>query len=47
VRGDVVEGFVSLERAREEYGVVFDAELAVDLDATSALRILLRGAGRR
>jgi N-methylhydantoinase B len=38
VREDVVEGFVSPESARAEYGVVLDAGLALDLDATLALR---------
>jgi N-methylhydantoinase B len=36
---DVVEGKISLERAREVYGVVIDPErLALDRDATLALR---------
>jgi N-methylhydantoinase B len=43
VRADVVEGFVSVEGAREEYGVVLDPEtLAVDAEATARLR---RGRG--
>jgi len=39
VREDVLEGYVSLGRAAEEYGVVLDPEtLAVDREATRALR---------
>jgi N-methylhydantoinase B len=38
VRADVIEGFVSVEAAREEYGVVLEASLAVDEEATRALR---------
>jgi N-methylhydantoinase B len=39
VRTDVVEGFVSLEAARDEYGVVLEpATLAVDDASTAALR---------
>ncbi len=38
VRGDVLEGFVSVAAAREEYGVVLDDALAVDEEATFALR---------
>jgi N-methylhydantoinase B len=38
VRADVVEGFISVEAARDEYGVVVDASLAVDDAATRALR---------
>jgi N-methylhydantoinase B len=39
VRDDVVEGFVSVDGAREEYGVVLDpATLDIDADATSQLR---------
>jgi N-methylhydantoinase B len=39
VLADVVEGFVSLEGAREEYGVVIDASsLAIDMEATERLR---------
>ena len=37
VRRDVLEGLVSVERAREVYGVVLDAEtLELDRDATRA-----------
>jgi N-methylhydantoinase B len=43
VRADVVEGFVSVDGAREEYGVVLDPKtLAVDAEATARLR---RGQG--
>jgi N-methylhydantoinase B len=38
VRADVLEGFVSVEAARDEYGVVLDAALAVDDERTRALR---------
>ena len=39
VLADVVEGFVSVAGAREEYGVVIDeATLAVDEEATDRLR---------
>mgnify|MGYP005845262869 CR=1 FL=1 len=39
VQSDVVNGYVSLEMAREEYGVVIDPQtLAVDVEATSKLR---------
>jgi N-methylhydantoinase B/oxoprolinase/acetone carboxylase alpha subunit len=36
---DVINEYVSLERAREEYGVVIDpATMRIDLTATAALR---------
>ena len=38
VREDVVEGFVSVVLFREEYGVVLDDALRVDLEATRARR---------
>jgi N-methylhydantoinase B len=38
VRADVIEGFVSVDAARDEYGVVLDSTLAVNLRATRALR---------
>ena len=39
VRADVVEGFVSVAGAREEYGVVIDATtLLLDAEATAQLR---------
>jgi N-methylhydantoinase B len=41
VRKHVEEGWVSLERARTVYGVVFDSSGAVDLEATRAARALL------
>jgi N-methylhydantoinase B len=39
VREDVIQGYVSLERAREDYGVVIDpTTMKVDKDATSRRR---------
>jgi N-methylhydantoinase B len=38
VRDDVARGYVSLESAREDYGVALDCELGVDADATARLR---------
>lgn len=38
VREDVLQGFVSTAGAREEYGVVLDERLDIDLDATERLR---------
>ncbi|MCC7462126.1 MAG: hydantoinase B/oxoprolinase family protein, partial [Gammaproteobacteria bacterium] len=47
VREDVRNGFVSVARAREVYGVVVDAAgLKVDLKATQARRAELQGARR-
>jgi N-methylhydantoinase B len=43
VVSDVMEGYVSLERAREDYGVVIDPKtMKVDEDATKKLRDSLR-----
>jgi 5-oxoprolinase (ATP-hydrolysing) len=43
VREDVLDGFTTVEQAREAYGVVLDAEtLELDLAETSALRERLR-----
>ena len=42
VRVDVVEELVSLNAAREHYGVVLSNELSVDLPATTSLRDRLR-----
>lgn len=43
VENDVADGYVSLERARADYGVVIDPEtLKVDVKATRALRASLR-----
>lgn len=42
VREDVVEGFVSVEAACDEYGVVLDDALCVDLEATRARRARVR-----
>ncbi|HZU06774.1 MAG TPA: hypothetical protein VFB73_12455, partial [Chloroflexota bacterium] len=42
VQRDVVEGYVSLEAAREQYGVVLDPHtLAIDEAATAQRRRLL------
>jgi N-methylhydantoinase B len=38
VRLDVVRGYVSLDAALKDYGVIFNADLSVDLVATNALR---------
>ncbi|MCZ6843616.1 MAG: hydantoinase B/oxoprolinase family protein [SAR324 cluster bacterium] len=43
VRADVVGGYISLERAREGYGVVLRKDGGVDEEATSALRRKLEG----
>ncbi len=43
VERDVVEGYVSLERAREDYGVIIDPEtLKVEEEATRKLREVMR-----
>jgi N-methylhydantoinase B len=46
VRRDVAGGFVSIEAAREDYGVVIDASGAVDAAATERLRARPRGTVR-
>src|SRR5581483_4323487 len=38
VREDAIEELVSIEAAREQYGVVLGADFAVDAEATAALR---------
>ena len=38
VRQDVIDGFVSVEGAQAEYGVVLDGALAIDHDATAQAR---------
>jgi len=38
VRDDVARGYVSLEAAREDYGVALDRDLGIDPDATARLR---------
>ena len=43
VRGDVAGGFVSRDRAREDYDVVLDAGGLVDAAATEDLRAARRG----
>jgi N-methylhydantoinase B len=43
VREDVLEGYITSEAARADYGVVLDARLALDAAATEALRQELRG----
>jgi len=43
VEKDVLEGYVSIEKAREEYGVVIDPNtLKVDKPATKLLRETIR-----
>ena len=43
---DVREGYVSLDRAREAYGVIIDADaMQLDLDRTAALRSSRLGPG--
>jgi N-methylhydantoinase B len=50
VRGDVIAGLVSIEAARDRYGVVFaPGTFDVDVNATTALRAELsrhRGTGK-
>jgi N-methylhydantoinase B len=43
VRRDVAGGFVSRESAREDYGVILDAQGTVDTTATEVLRDRKRG----
>ena len=38
VRDDVARGYVSLEAAREDYGVALDRDLDIDAHATARLR---------
>lgn len=45
VAADVVEGYVSVEAAARDYGVVVDAAGTVDATATEALRSRLRAGG--
>lgn len=40
VRWDVINGKVGIESAKDDYGVVLDGEMNVDLEATRALRAL-------
>jgi N-methylhydantoinase B len=47
VRADVFEDLVSVDAARDEYGVVLDTKRSVDAAATQALRQKLRAAGAR
>jgi N-methylhydantoinase B len=45
VLGDVLDGYVSIRRARDDYGVVIDPEkMAIDARATAELRKQLRDA---
>lgn len=45
VLGDVLDGYVSIDGARQDYGVIIDPEkLMVDIDATEARRREMRGA---
>ena len=43
VRRDVEFGYVSMESARDDYGVVITSEVQVDEDATDRLRKTMRG----
>jgi N-methylhydantoinase B len=44
VLGDVLDGYVSLQGARDDYGVAIDRSTSsVDLAATAKLRLALRG----
>jgi N-methylhydantoinase B len=45
VRLDVVRRYVSLERARLDYGVVLTTDLKVDVKATEQMRASMRGSG--
>ena len=37
--GDVLDRYVTIDRAREDYGVVIDAQkMSVDIQATQSLR---------
>jgi len=46
VESDVIEGYVSLEKAREDYGVILDPEtLTLDEEATQKLRESLKKTG--
>jgi N-methylhydantoinase B len=47
VGADVRDGYVTPERAREDYGVVVDDGGEVDLPATATLRAARRGGGER
>jgi len=38
VREDVARGYVSLDAARDDYGVALDSGLAIDSQATARLR---------
>ena len=38
VRDDVVDGYISIESAREQYGVVLNEKFVIDREATSAMR---------
>jgi hypothetical protein len=42
---DVLEGFVSAEAARTEYGVVLGQGLAIDTEATKKLRDSMKKGG--
>jgi N-methylhydantoinase B len=44
VRADVQEEFISLESARDDYGLVLHADLSIDVAATAQLRDALRSA---
>lgn len=38
VLSDVLDGYISVERAKEDYGVVIDSDMKIDQDATKELR---------
>ena len=43
VQKDVAEGWITRERARDVYGVIIDADGAVDADATAVRRAEMAG----
>jgi N-methylhydantoinase B len=43
VQKDVTEGWITRERARDAYGVIFDASGSVDAEATAARRTEMAG----
>ena len=43
VQKDVAEGWITRERARDVYGVIIDADGAVDADATAVRRAGMAG----
>jgi N-methylhydantoinase B len=45
VRMDIIKGYVSIEHARSDYGVVFSGDMTVDAKATGELRAKMRKVG--